>query len=225
VAIGETSNSLGNILFSLDGGANFQTSNLFDSLAAGVYTMIGMDGAGCTDTTTFEVLSCSLEALITTKPAVGGDVGEIHIAVSGSYGDVLYSLNGGTFSQDSFFIMLEPGDYIVLVRDSAGCEVSDTVTVSTQVSTSAPSANAFVSISPNPGQGVYQITASFNSKSVFIPFAIVASNGEPVLYGTVVRYSDVYRHELSLTAMPAGVYYIIFTYGQERVVRKIIKTN
>jgi hypothetical protein len=225
VAIGETSNSLGNILFSLDGGANFQSSNLFDSLAAGFFTMIGLDGAGCTDTTTFEVLSCSLEALITTKPAIGGDVGEIHIDVSGAYGDVLYSLNGGTFSQDSFFIMLEPGDYLVLVRDSAGCEVLDTVTVSTQVSTTTPSAHAFVSISPNPGQGVYQITASFNSKAVFIPFAIVAANGESVLYGTVVRYGDVYRHELSLTPLPAGVYYIIFTYGQERVVRKIIKTN
>jgi hypothetical protein len=111
------------------------------------------------------------------------------------------------------------------VRDSAGCEILDTVTVSTQVSTTTSSANAFVSIAPNPGQGIYQITASFNSKEVFVPFVIITASGESLLYGSVTRYSDVYRHELSFTAFLPGLYYIIFTVGQERVVRKIIKTN
>jgi len=225
VAIGETSNSLGNITYSIDNGLHFQPTNLFNNLTAGQYTMIAKDGAGCGDTTSFTVLACSLDALITTVPAVAGDVGQIHIAVTGNHGEVLYSLNGGAFSQDSFFTMLEPGDYGVTVRDSAGCEIVDTVTISTQVSTTTAGSTAFVSISPNPGDGTYQITASFDTKSVFIPFAIVSSSGEPVLYGSVARYNDVYRHELSLAAYPPGVYYIIFTIGHERVVRKIIKTR
>ncbi|HEX5112054.1 MAG TPA: hypothetical protein VFV79_04355 [Saprospiraceae bacterium] len=224
VVIGETANSLGNITYSLD-GQNFQASNVFTNLSAGVYTMIAVDGAGCQDTTSFEIISCSLEALITTKPASGGDVGEIHVSVLGAHGEVLYSLNGGTFSQDSFFVMLEPGDYVVTVRDSAGCEVIDTVTVSTQVSTTTPANKTYVSISPNPGDGVYQITASFDSKEIFLPFYIVTSSGEPVIYSSVVRYDDVYRHELSLYGQPPGVYYIVFNLGSENVVRKIVKTN
>jgi len=152
-------------------------------------------------------------------------VGQIHVSVTGAHGDVLYSINGGSFSQDSFFIMLEPGDYAVTVRDSAGCEIKDTVTVSTQVSTTAPASKTFVSISPNPGEGIYQIIASFNSKDIFIPFTIISSLGEPIMYGTVAKYSDVYRHELSLYGQPPGVYYIVFHLGTERVVRKIVKLN
>jgi hypothetical protein len=197
VAIGQTSNSLGDVSYSLDGGHTLQSSNLFNNLPAGTYTMYAIDAAGCTDSTTFEVISCSLEALVTTVPAVGGDVGQIHVAVSGAHGEVLYSINGGTFTQDSFFIMLEPGDYLVTVRDSAGCEVKDTVTVSTMVRTTTPTSKVYVSISPNPGDGVYQITASFDLKDIFIPFTIVSSSGEPVFYGSVARYSNVYRNELS----------------------------
>ncbi len=225
IAIGETSNSLGNVTYSLDGGDHFQPGNLFTQLTAGSYSMIAIDGAGCMDTTSFEVVACNLDALITTVPAVGGDIGQIQVAVTGALGDVLYSLNGGAFSQDSFFLMLEPGDYVVTVRDSAGCEVIDTVTVTTQVSTTTVGSNTYVSISPNPGLGIYQITASFESKAVFIPFSVVGSTGEPLLFGSVTRYGSVYRHELALTAFPPGIYYIIFTIGRERVVRKIIKTD
>jgi len=225
VAIGEGANSLGNITYSLDGGLHFQSSNLFNNLSAGQYTMIAMDGAGCPDTTSFEVASCLLDALITTVPAVGGDVGQIHIATSGALGSVLYSLNGGAFSQDSFFLMLEPGDYMVTVRDSAGCQIIDTVTVSTQVGTTTPTSNSFISISPNPGQGIYQITASFDSKAIFIPYAVISASGETLLFGSIARYGAVYRNELSLSVFPAGVYYIIIDVGRQLLVRKIIKTN
>jgi hypothetical protein len=147
------------------------------------------------------------------------------VDVSGAHGEVLYSINGGTFTQDSFFIMLEPGNYLVTVRDSAGCEVKDSVTVSTMTSTTSPTSKNFVSLSPNPGDGVYQITASFDLKDIFIPFTVVTSSGEPVVYGSVARYNNVYRNELSLHGNPPGVYYIVFDLGREMIVRKIVKAN
>ncbi len=223
VAIAETTNSLGLVSYSLDGGQHFQPGNLFPGLAPGHYTLIAQDGAGCLDTVDFDVLTCQLQALITTQPAVGGDVGQIHIAASGALGTISYSLNGGAFTQDSFFVMLEPGVYIVTVRDSAGCALTDTVEVSTQVGTSHSTGTSYIAISPNPGEGIYQISANFATTELFVPYTVFTAQGESLVFGTLVRYNAIYRDELSLRAYPSGVYYVVFQAGEQRIVRRVIK--
>ena len=225
IALGEPVNSLGAVMYSIDGGTTYQASGSFTNLAPGLYTMIAHDGAGCVDTVPFEILSCNLQVAISTKPAIGGDVGEIHIAASGGNGPLSYSINEGTFGTDSSFVMLEPGDYLVTVRDSAGCVTTDSVTVSTTVGTSFLTDDYFVRISPNPGKGVYQVAAIFALSTVFVEYTLVTATGQPLYSGTIVRYNDTYKGELSLISYPPGEYFIVFHVGQKMVVRRLIKVE
>ncbi len=225
VAMAETINSLGSVKYSLDGGMTFQESSMFSNLSYGVYTLIAIDDAGCSDTTNFEILVCQLTAQITTQPASGGDVGEIHIYVTGNNGPTSYSIQEGEFISDSFFIMLEPGDYIVMVKDSAGCILTDTITVSTMVGTATYSGEYHIQISPNPGRDLFQIQAAFTIEDLFIPYTIHTSMGQAVSNGTIVQYNDKHKGEFSLKNFSSGTYYIVFHLANEIVVRRIIKVE
>jgi len=220
----EVTNPIGNLLFSINGGV-IQSGNTFSNLASGDYSLIVLDDAGCTDTVYFTIHSCDLETSITTRPASGGDVGEIHISVTGAIGPVTYSLNGSQFVVDSFFTMLEPGEYIVYTRDSVGCERVDTVIVSTQVSTTFNRNEHFIKIYPNPGKGIYQVSAELNSKDVFIDYQIYNVAGEPVIHGTLAKYDDKHKGEISLVIFPAGVYYASFYVDGDIAVKRIVKTE
>ncbi|MDQ3016222.1 MAG: T9SS type A sorting domain-containing protein, partial [Bacteroidota bacterium] len=223
-ALVETTNSLGVVEYSLDGSI-FQTSNLFTSLQAGTYMVIARDDAGCLDTASFTILECQLETLLTTLPATGGDVGEIHVSASNGLGPILYSLNGGEFGLDSNFTMLEPGIYVVTTRDSAGCERIDSVFVSTNVSTIFLTDDHFIQIHPNPGKGVYQVEAIFPTEKINVRYTIFSSSGEPVVRGAVGRYDERFKGELSLLAYPAGTYYVVFNVNDHLATRRIIKVE
>src|SRR5690606_30738048 len=106
-------NGLGQVVFSIDRGATFQTEPIFDQLTPGTYVLIARDGAGCLDSVTVEILQCDLTALMTSTPAIGGDVGSITVQVSGGIGPVTISLQGGAATTDTVFSMLEPGDYLI----------------------------------------------------------------------------------------------------------------
>jgi len=223
--IADASNGLGTIMYSIDGGINFQTDNTFLNVPPGTYLMTAIDDAGCQDTAAFTVLTCTLQTMITTFPASGGDVGEIHISVSGNIGPVEYSLNASSFVPDSVFQMLEPGDYVVITRDSVGCERTDSVTVTTEVSTSYLDGDSFIQISPNPGRDLYEINASFKSSPLFIPYSVFSAQGNYLFKGSIVKYDEKYKGELSLRAYPAGVYYVVFNLSQHLLVRRVIKVN
>ncbi|HUR31886.1 MAG TPA: T9SS type A sorting domain-containing protein, partial [Saprospiraceae bacterium] len=219
----EVENSLGALTYSINGGTTFQSANTFSNLAAGDYSLIVVDDAGCADTVSFSILSCNLQTFISTIPASAGDIGEIHISASGGVGHITYSLNGSTFVSDSFFVMLEPGNYVVITRDSVGCESIDTVTVSTQVSTTSIGDDNFIKVYPNPGKGVYQVNSLLNSNKIFIDYTIFNVSGEPIQHGSLAKYNEMHKGEISLVAYPPGIYYASFYVGQSIVVKRLIK--
>ncbi len=221
--IGNVSNGLGTIMYSLTGGAHFQLSGTFLNISPGTFTMLAVDGAGCRDSVEFTVPACSLETLISALPAVGGDMGEIRVSTVGGIGQVLVSLNGGAFVPDTIFKMLEPGNYLVVTRDSIGCERTDSVTISTMVRTNNLNEHNFIQISPNPGNDLFQIDGQFTSKSLFIDYEVFSSAGEYLFNGSVVKYNDRYKGELSLRAYPAGVYFVALHSGEDVTVRRIVK--
>ena len=219
----EAANSIGSIMYSINGGESFQSSNIFLNLPPGEYLLVAIDAAGCSDSVAIEILSCDLQTLITTLPAVGGDVGQIHVSASGGTGRFTYSLNGSNFTSDSFFIMLEPGTYFVTTRDSIGCEKTDSVLVSTQVSTLHLSSNHFIRIFPNPGRGVYDVIGVLESSGPFIPYRIFTAGGTPLFNGFIGRYNDTYKGEISLVAYPPGVYYAAFYSDTRILLHRLIK--
>ncbi|TND01822.1 MAG: hypothetical protein FD123_4198 [Bacteroidetes bacterium] len=112
--------------------SNSSTNDTITGVLPGTYTVLVTDSAGCTFNITVIVTSdiCGDIASATSNTqatcATCTD-GSATVTVTGSNGTLAYLWsNGGTTSTISNLL---PGIYTVVVTDSAGCSISDTVTV------------------------------------------------------------------------------------------------
>ncbi|RME98414.1 MAG: hypothetical protein D6772_09050, partial [Bacteroidetes bacterium] len=115
--------------YSLNSG-NYQSSNVFDNLRAGNYTVTIRDANACTDMIAVEItenLYPLIDDVSSTPTACSEAVGTITVQSSAS--DVMYWLNDGPMQTENTFTNLAAGGYIVHVRDGAGCEASQAITV------------------------------------------------------------------------------------------------
>ncbi len=112
-------------------GVFYQTSNIFTGLAAGSYTITVKDANGCTNTTTITVNNSSgPSASAFSSPASCNTAnGSITVSATGT-GPFLYSINGFTFQGSNTFNGLVAGNYVVYVKDAAGCIGTTTVAIS-----------------------------------------------------------------------------------------------
>ncbi|UZH55912.1 T9SS type A sorting domain-containing protein [Salinimicrobium tongyeongense] len=116
-------------------GSSFSTSTTFSSLSAGDHTITVRDSKGCEAS---EILTVSQPDVLsltnsTSTPVScnGGSDGTVSVGtVAGGNSGYTYSINGGSFSTATTFNNLSPGDHTITVRDSKGCEASETLTVS-----------------------------------------------------------------------------------------------
>lgn len=116
--------------YSIDGGANWQSSNIFN-VPAGTYTVTIRDANGCTRTETINVTEpVVLSALSNNGDAScdGGDDGVITVTANGGNPGYTYSLDAVNFQSSNVF-NVGPGNYTVTVRDNLGCETSFNTTV------------------------------------------------------------------------------------------------
>lgn len=116
--------------YSMD-GVNYQAGNIFTGLAAGSYTVRVKDATGCINTVTVTVASTNGPAVTATATASACNVnnGTVTATGTGGAGALTYSINGTTFTAGTIFSGLAPGNYIVYVRDAAGCISTYPVTV------------------------------------------------------------------------------------------------
>ncbi|MBL0048747.1 MAG: gliding motility-associated C-terminal domain-containing protein [Bacteroidetes bacterium] len=106
-----------------DDGINFQLSNYFYGLTAGVYTITVKDANNCTSTASVTVTNSSapLVTVTSTLSSCAANTGTITASGSGGFGALQYSINGITFQASTLFSGLGAGMYTVLVRDANGC--------------------------------------------------------------------------------------------------------
>lgn len=106
----------------------------FTILSAGIYTVTGTDGNGCTNTTSITMYMLPTPAITITKnPATGVVCGSNPVVLTAS-GAVSYLWTGNTsVTNGDFFYPPATGVYTVVATDGSGCTVSSTtsVTVST----------------------------------------------------------------------------------------------
>lgn len=116
---------------------NYQSSNIFSSVAAGTYTVYLRDIAGCFAT---EIVTVTEPAAIAaTTSATGANCngsfdGSVSVTASGGTAPYIYSIDGENFQSSSVFSELESGTYTITIEDAGGCQL----TVTTVVTQPAP---------------------------------------------------------------------------------------
>lgn len=119
--------------FSLNGGA-YQTSNIFEDLTAGLYTIKVKDSRGCTNSVSATISQASLLTVavssVNNASVCSNLDGSIKVITEGGEGQYLYSINGSNFSPESSFTNLSAGLYKITVLDSRGCTAYVTATIS-----------------------------------------------------------------------------------------------
>ncbi|MEQ9405748.1 MAG: T9SS type A sorting domain-containing protein [Cyclobacteriaceae bacterium] len=109
--------------YSLD-GINFQTSNQFDNLVSGNYSITVKEGTGCTQTVSTVISEPSAltgTAVITDLSCFESGNGEISITATGGTGAIEYSIDGTNFQSGNTFTGLSAGSYDVTIIDANNC--------------------------------------------------------------------------------------------------------
>ncbi len=138
-SINVTATPNGSYTYSINNGA-YQSSNIFNNLAAGTYSIMAKNAIGCTSTSTSVTLSetnpCNGINIVLTPTTTFADLcptvnnGSLTLGASGSTG-FTYSKDGGTtFQASNVFSNLAAANYPVVVKDVNGCTKSQSVTVS-----------------------------------------------------------------------------------------------
>jgi N-acetylneuraminic acid mutarotase len=159
-------------IYSID-GINFQSSNTFTGLAAGVYTITIKDAADNIKTTTATLLDESAPSVIANAMAsCGNNNGSITVTTSGGKFPFQYSIDGTTFQASNVFTGLTANSYTVYVKDANGCISTTTTTINnvtpptlTANTTTATCSNNNGSITANASGGTPPLKYSINGTS------------------------------------------------------------
>lgn len=117
--------------YSIDGGLNWQSSNVFN-VAANSYTVLVKDANQCIVSqpiTVTEPLALSANAVTVNASCDGGNDGTITITAIGGNASYEYSIDNGVSWQSSNIFNVSPNTYAILVRDNLGCSYPFTATV------------------------------------------------------------------------------------------------
>ncbi|MGC8823978.1 MAG: gliding motility-associated C-terminal domain-containing protein [Bacteroidales bacterium] len=124
----------GTLVYSIDGGSNFQSSNIFSNLLAGTYNIAVRDDSMCVATTNATVTEPNLlqiANITTTKvngPIKGTATINVPPATSGA-GNLVYWYDNNPPQISNTFTNLDTGTYMAHVRDQNLCEDSMQFTI------------------------------------------------------------------------------------------------
>ncbi|MFT5823831.1 MAG: hypothetical protein ACI8ZM_005094 [Crocinitomix sp.] len=192
---------------------------VFTPVATGTttYSVEGVDDNGCVNTS--EVILTvydELEITYSVTEEILGDDGEIDITVTGGSPAYSYDWNDdgtGDFDDDQDLTGLSGGTYVVEVICDAGCEVSETVELGSQVSISEWEGSE-VAVFPNPTSAFVTIAIAGNFN-----YEITTINGDIVSFGTGVNQENI-----DLSAFSKGIYFVkVFDDSHARTVKLVKK--
>lgn len=169
--------------------SNFQSSNIFNGLAAGNYNIIAKNANGCIGSAQVTLAGANpctgITLNVTNTPSnpTNGANGSITSSASGGVSPYTYSLNGGAFSSTSTFSALPSGAYTITAKDANGCSSNATAVslacppvsaTGTPTSSRANCANNSIVCSGANGVSPYTYSingTTFQTSTTFTPLA------------------------------------------------------
>lgn len=120
------------LTYSINYGGTYQNSPLFTKLVGGSYTLRTRDANGC-ETNSAVSLPSFVPMVVsgtTTVPTSCGQAnGQVSLSTQGGSRPVQYSIDSQNFQTSGVFAGLRAGTYTMLARDSAGCTVSQSMSI------------------------------------------------------------------------------------------------
>lgn len=169
--------------------AGLSSTNIFNPIAqpdtTTLYTVTGNLTSSCKTKGTSLVRMKDSTLLTISKRDIScfGHDGSITITLDGSWVNPAYSINGSAFGSSNTFTNLDPGWYVVAVRDATGCEAKKTVllvvldALTATFTTSAANCFGFsgrIFVSARGGQRPYEYSLNglnYHTDSAIIVFA------------------------------------------------------
>lgn len=214
----------GDLAYSIN-GVDFQSGATFDDLEADDYTVTVEDANGCAATADFSLTepdALEVDGTVVEESADGAGDGSIDLEVSGGVGAYDFDWSGpGGFSAGTEDIDgLEAGSYSVTVTDENGC--SETFETDVVVGIGELEGGVTFFVAPNPSNGMFFLN-------------INGLNGQKVAYnvldgsGRIIRAQEVngvnaeLRHEIDLTGVANGMYFLNLQVGNSQTTARIMK--
>ncbi len=175
--------------YSIDGGATYQSSNVFNGLLAGPYTIVIKDANNCLNNTGAIVVSNTAGATVTgisTNSTCGFANGKITAIATGGTAPFQYSIDGGiTYQASNIFTGLLAGSYSITIKDGNIClNTSQPLTVLNTAgatvtgianSSTCGFANGKITVTPLGGTAPFQYSidggTTYQSSNIFAGLA------------------------------------------------------
>ncbi len=156
--------------YSID-AMNFQSSNIFAGLAAGIYTVYIKDANQCFGSTTISILNTAVPKVTAFTIAANCNSNDGSIVASGTSGEAPYdfSIDGTLYQSSGTFNNLAAGFYTVYIRDARGCITTTGVSID---NTSGLSITNTATISAKCGTATGSITVTATGGTAPLQFSI-----------------------------------------------------
>ncbi len=205
--------------YSID-GITFQTSNTFNNLAPGPYSITVKDATGTTTTTTVVVSYSCPSVTLTGESATCGNLNGT-ITATGANGTepFQYSIDGINFQAGNVFTGLAPGIYTVTAKDAKGFSATAQFTIYTSCpvvtavgsNATCGSDNGLITATGSGGVAPYQFSLDgvhFQTGNIFSNLApgtytVIIDDGLNAMNSTSIQITNIPGPNLSLTASAA----------------------
>ena len=183
------SGGTGSFNYSMD-DFTYSSSNQFNNLGAGNYSLIVKDNNSCKKSTNISISNppgISFSVSIVNVSCFNGNDGKITITASGGSGSKTFSLNGINFQSSTAFQNLQAGSYSVTTKDANNCSITTPgVAVSQPVSAVSVSLQSKTDVSCfNIANGSLTVTASGGTGALSFSKDGANFQGSPTFAGLI----------------------------------------
>lgn len=202
-------------------GTTFVSSNTFNGLSAGTYTVTVKDANGCQQTFSTTITEPAPLSLTCVPTVSNGTNGTITVTGSGGNLPYTYSLNGTNYYSGSLFSGLAIGVYTVYIKDANGCVTSMEVNINSNGIEEL--GFTLVNIYPNPNNGVFELEVDGISDSK-VAGKLFNVSGQLVSSFELTAQNGKIKETIEMSKkLAAGTYYLGLYQDNKAVVKQFVK--